>query len=362
MCWQPFVVVSCVLLLASPAHAGLHTLSVLTQAQGENRTQAKEDALASARAQAVAQIARKLDPAKAEAYLMKLKRSEADTMIRGLTIEKEENLGGTYFARVRVTVMDGPILRAYGEGEPEVVASDVRVGRSLLVLPVFFDGREAVVWDPKTNPTFAMWQEKGLAIGKGALILPTGDTADRSIVDRDNVLTAKYDELKAMFVDYGVDELAVVVVTDALLTEHKDEVQVLLRRVRKGGQTLASFVVTPEAKPPSREAIYAMAVEQAAEKLVGIAASTSKREVQARADASEIALTVGFTTLRDWGAMQEKLRMAEGFVGMKTHSLKLREASVTVYVKGAAEAYVEALRVQGLVVTQVGGGWRVSSR
>lgn len=341
-------------LIAGPAHATLHEVSVLTQAEGASREAAKQDAITRAKQQAVIQVATKLDPGKARAYLAKLGAAGAEELVRGYTIDKEEHIKGVYYARVLVTVMDGPIKRAYGDAPSEEPKDQLRQTRTLLVLPVFFDGKKPAVWDPKENPTLRLWQDAALEVAKGAFVLPKGDPRERAVVDYDNALTAGYDDLKTLMTDYGADEMVIAVMSDSLVTDGVDEVQVVLRRIRAEGQKLQRFVVTPDEASAKRDPLYAKAVKQTADMLAGIAEATSHVDANMRKDAKAMPVILQFNTLRDWGILQQKLRVPEEFVGADMRSLRLHEANGTLYVKGPIDLYVAKLEGQGVKVQRVG--------
>ena len=363
--WQSLLV-SLWVMGAVPAHAALHEVVVLTQGKGASREEARAQALMMAEGMAVAKVARKLNPSKAQGFLKTMDTTTMKPLIRGVKVVDETRLEDTYYAKVRVSIVDTPIREAYGESVAEEAAKEEKPRRAILVLPVFFDGVEPVVWDAKKNPTMAMWREAGYAVAHGALLIPGGDPKERAIVDRDNALTVPYDYVKPLLDAYGTDEIAIVVVSESPGAVAADPVEVVIRRVREGGQRVERLSVKPEeveeGKWEKREALYKRAVNEAAVLLTQATESTAHLEAKAKREAKQQNVLVQFTTLKDWSHIDKQLRNAPGFVAMDTVSIGLNNANLILYIAKDVAAAREGLTKAGLIVAEVSGVWRVRSR
>lgn len=363
--WQSLLLVLWAL-AATPAHAALHDVVVLTNAKAATRDEARTQAINVAKGMAVARVARKLNPGKAQEYLRTLDLKAMQPLIRGATVVEETRIDDVYYAKVRITIIDTPIREAYGEKIEDDEAQVEKPRRAIMVLPVFFNGVEPVVWDTKGNPTYDMWREAGYTIGHGALLIPGGEPKERAIVDRDNVLTVPYPYIKPMLDGYGADEVAIAVVSDATGAAPTDPVDVVIRRVRENGQRVERFQLEPnttqKGAPEPRKELYRRAVRQAAELLTRATESTAYLEQRAKRAAKQQTVQVQFTTLRDWTQIEKALRAVPGFVAMDTLSIGINNASLILYVTEDVEAARAALMKEGLHVPLVDGVWRVRSR
>lgn len=350
---------------AFPAQASLHEVVVLTNAKADSRDASRDRAIAVAQGMAIAKVARKLNPGKAQEYLKTLDAKSMKPLLRGTTIVEETRIDGVYYAKVRVTVVDTPILEAYGETVKAEVKDD-KPRRAIIVLPVFFNGADANMWDPKQNPTLPIWRDATYAIGLGALIVPGGKPDERAIVDRDNVLSVDYAGLQPLLDAYGADEAAVVVVNDPEGIPPTDPLEVMVRRVRENGQRVERFQMKPEKLAKGgvepREALRTRAVRRAAEMLARATESIAYIEQRAKRSAKQQPVSVQFMRLKEWASIEQKLRAVPGFVALDTVSIGVNQANVILYVKDDPEAARAALVQQGVIVAAMDGTWRIRSR
>ena len=343
---MPFVLLSFFLLLSHPANAALQEIKVLAQGTGDSREEAKANALTFAKQAAFIRIARKLDPEKAPAYLSKLDINALEPYIRGTSVLSEKRIDKLYVAEILVTVIDTPIRRAYGTlPTPAQLekAAPTKDTRTILILPVFYNGVEPVVWDSKTNPSLKLWQTQAVSLTKNALIIPTGDTTDRSIVDRDNVLRASYNNFKPMLERYGSDEIVVAVLIDTLAKDQTQTVEMLLRRIRSGGQKVERFTLTPKSDTTPREAIYQQAVTEALHRMNTAAHATAYKEKKQRAKALAQPFVAQFNTLKEWADIQAILRKSKGIESISTTNLQLLVARGTLYINTDKKALLQSV-------------------
>jgi hypothetical protein len=357
--WQWLGAIFCVfwLISAPPAFAAPQQVVVLTQDATPGREEAKRKALHYAKQLGLARIARKLDPEQAQAFFAKIDQQNVDPFIRGIEVLDETYIEGVYYARVRVSVFDLPILQAMGKTPQEDEAAEKRAVTNIMVLPVFYDGVEPHVWDAKKNPGYALWQEMSLTVAHGALIVPTGEPGERAMVDRDNVLRASYEELKPLMERYGVSEIAIVVLQDTLLHNKAPEVEVLMRRLRPGGQKIEQFAVAPEQSRAPRVGLYHQAIDKAARILMGAAMATSYQDRVERAKSNQQPFVMQFTTLRQRATIDHILRETEGFGDLEPSRIALHEGAGTLYIKGSVAAYADGLVKAGLIVDSAAEGW-----
>lgn len=363
--WQSLLVMLWVG-MALPAQAALHEVVVLSQGQGPTREDARAQAVMLAKGMAIAKVARKLNPAKAQAYLNTLDAASMTPLIRGVTVLEEARVEKVQYAKVKVSVVDTLIREAYGEVVADEKAVTEKPRRAILVLPVFFDGETPVVWDPKGNPTYGLWRDASYAVGHGALLIPSGDPKERAIVDSDNALTASYAYLKPLLDGYGTDEIAIVVLSEPAGARAADGVEMVVRRVRDTGQRIERFTMEPKTKKEGgfedRKALYARAVHKAAVQLTAATASTAHLEAKAKRDATQQNVLVQFSTLKDWASIDKRLRDVPDFVALDTISIGINNANLVLYVKKTPETARVALVKSGLIVADVSGVWRVRSR
>jgi hypothetical protein len=362
--WQSLLLL---IVLATPAYGALQEIIVVTEGSGASET-ARSRAVLSAKQQAIARVAYTLNPTRAPEYLGSLTPATMQPLIRGISVIEEKRVDMMYYARMKVSVIDTPIREAFGEIiKEEKHAEDPNAERrSILVLPVFFDGKDAVVWDEKTNLTYGMWREASYQVGHGVLMVPSGDPKERAVVDMDNVLTASYDYLKPLLTSYGTDEIAIVVLNEPAAALPEDPVEMVIRRVRDTGQRIERFSLAPTQIKSGlyepRRALYARAVKQAAELLKKASESTAYLEQRAKREAKQQVIKVEFTTLKQWAQIETKLRAVDGFVALDTLLVGIYQAEVILYVKDEPSTLRESLMKAGLIVADVDGLWRIRMR
>jgi hypothetical protein len=359
--WQWLGAIFCLfwLLSAPEAQAAPQEVIILTQDATPDRVEAKRRALVYAKQLGLARVARKLDPEKAQEFFAQIDPENVDPFIRGMEVLDETYREGVYYARVRVSVLDQPILKMMGKTANEETMEARKKTAAIMVLPVFYDGREPNVWDAKKNPGYALWQEMSLTIAHGTLIVPTGEPSERAIVDRDNVLRVPYEALQPLLERYGVNEIAIVVLQDTLLHNRAIEVEILIRRLRQGGQKIEQFSLTPEQPRAPRIGLYREAIDKAARILTGAALATSYQDRVERAKSNTQPFTMLFTTLRQRAAMDRLMREAEGFTDLELTRITLHEAGGTLYIKGSVAAYADKLAAAGLTVDSTPEGWSI---
>ncbi len=363
---HPFLIAAWIGLVPAAAQATLHEVVVLTQAEAPTREEAKQQAVKLAKGMAVARVARKLNPGKAQAFLDKLDLKSMEPMIRGVSVVEEARVEKIYYAKVKVSVLDTAMLAAFGTPGEVKLPEGERQRRSILVLPVYYDGKEPVVWDAKLNPTYSLWRQAGFTVGKGVLLVPNGDPKERAIVDRDNVLKVKYEALKPLLESYGTDELAIVVLSDASGGKATEPVEVITRRVTEDGSQIDRFQMTPleldKGKREARTDLYERAVQKAASQLFGVTETTAYLDAKKRAAAKQQSVMVQFTTLRDWAGIEKRLRAVPGFVAMEISSIGINHANLTLFSTDDIEKVRKSLVDSGLIVADVAGVWRIRSR
>ncbi len=354
------------IVFASPANGALQEIIVVTEGSGASET-ARSRAVLNAKIQAIARVTYTLNPTRAPDFMGNLTPATMQTLIRGISVIDEKRVDTMYYARMKVSVIDTPIREAFGETVKDEHADDLNAKRrSILILPVFFDGKDAVVWDEKTNLTYGMWRDASYQVGHGVLLVPSGDSRERAVVDMDNVLTASYDYLKPLLTSYGTDEIVIAVLNEPAAALPEDPVEMVLRRVRDTGQRIERFALAPvqikSGVYEPRRALYARAVKQAAELMKKASESTAYLEQRAKREAKQQPIKVEFTTLKQWAQIESKLRAVEGFVALDTLMVGIHQAELVLYLKDDPQSLRESLMKAGLIVADVDGLWRVRMR
>lgn len=363
--WQPIAagLAAAMLCAASPAHAAVvQEFRIVGVGVEDNSTKAQDLALDYAKKRAVYLAARKLGVANASEVVAKFTPTQYSEIIRGTNITQTRRKQEITYLEVHVTLLEVPLRRALKlpEGEKMVEATATPPLRGVLLLTVYVSPERAYMWE-KGNQLRAPMADEIRRHAHGGVLLPGADLEDLRLVDYQNALTVKGEELKPMFERYGAEEIIIAVLTPSSVGSMTPSSILLRRLTLKGNRN--ELLEVPPAVPEETSAIrLARSAEAIAAAVTQIASSTAERDEAARRTAKKMPVTFLYSVPKDFARMQDAMRQSPEVLSLDLPSIGLARVSGTLYVKGDVETLRAALVKQGIIVTPHLGGWQVSVR
>lgn len=337
---------------------------MLGTATDRSSHRAADMAMDYAKARAVYIMARKMQVDDAANKVAQLKPEQLHDIVRGATVLQSRRVGMITYLDVTVSVVEEPLRRALGieEAAPSIV-DGMASARGVLVLPVYVGKTRPYLWE-KENILDGPVRSEVLRQARGAVLVPAGDFDDRRLVDYQNALEVKAEELEPMFARYGVDEIIVAVVT--LGTERTLEPSsILLRRLGHppDPSRVEEITVKPLQQSEPADARAQDAASAVASAVTQIAGATSKQQQEKLAKAPTLPITFRYATASELGLMQDAVRTAPGVMQLSMPAIALDTMRGVVYLSDEKDKVKQALVKKGLVVKPDGGeGWVISVR
>jgi hypothetical protein len=232
-----------------------------------------------------------------------------------------------------------------GGGKPPFGA-----GKPVVLLPVYQDGGESVLWDDP-NPWREAWAQRPVEPGRALLSLPLGDAADVAAVDAAQAVSGAPDALAAIARQNGADG---TVVAQASARREGDQLAGLDLTVSR--YRLGRLV------DRQRKTIEANPGESAAD-LINRAVAVAAADIAAKPAPSDqpasLAAIVPITSLGEWVQVRERLASVPAIRKVDLLSLNRQEARIEIRYVGGPEQLKSALA--GLDLDLAGGDpvWRL---
>jgi hypothetical protein len=242
---------------------------------------------------------------------------------------------------------------AEGGGKPSVESGN----RGIVVLPVYQDGSNVVLWDDP-NAWRMAWSQRSAGSGPGRLVLPLGDAGDLAAIDAEKAGSGKPDALTAIAQRNRGSEAVVALATARRQDNNLAGLAVTVKRYRFGhlvDTQSSSF----EADPAESEADL---LKRAAESTAAEIETGAKRNAGARSDQpASLAVTVPITSLGEWVQVRDRLASVGAIRKIDLLSLSRQEARIEVKYVGSQDQLKSSLAEVNL---DLGGGdpnWRIQS-
>jgi hypothetical protein len=348
-----------VAMLAAPAMAALHEITVIGVGIDSLRSKAEAKAIDYGKKRAVYLLSKKLGAVDSESTLAALKPDTLKDMVRGYTIIRRERSEDKTYIEMRVTIVDTPLRAVLGLPIAEESSSNFR-RRGILVLPVFVATERPLLWE-KRNPLSQPLKSLALKMGKGSVILPVGDPEDLRVVDYNNVLTIDYHRLKEMVARYGASEILIAVVTLGS-PDTSEPTDILLRRLTKDQTKLERITLNPTNALDLPEARIQAAVVAIAQVATDLASSVAIEERKELAAAQQQPVEFVFITMREFGEMQAALRSFPGFKQLIITKSDLHRVEGVLYYTGHEKKLRAHLKKSAIFVRPGEKRWELNMR
>jgi Uncharacterized protein conserved in bacteria (DUF2066) len=229
--------------------------------------------------------------------------------------------------------------------------------RAIVVLPVYRDGSNVVLWDDP-NGWRTAWSQRPAGSGPGRLVLPLGDAGDLAAIDAEKAGSGKPEALTAIAQRNSGSEAAVALATARRQGDKLAGVDVMVKRYRYGHlvDTQASAF---EADPAESEAdlLKRAAEATAAELETGAKLNTDAHSNQP----ASLAVTVPITTLGEWVQVRNRLASVSSIRKIDLLSLSRQEARIEVKYVGSQDQLKSSLAEVNLDLAGGDPIWRIQS-
>jgi len=242
---------------------------------------------------------------------------------------------------------------AEGASKPTVESGN----RPVVILPVYRDGSNVVLWDDP-NAWRMAWSQRPAGSAPGRLVLPLGDAGDLAAIDAEKAGSGRPEALSAIAQRNSGSEAVVALATARRQDNKLAGLDVTVKRYRSGHlvDTQASSF---EANPAESEADL---MKRAAESTAAEIESGAKRNAGARSDQpASLAVTVPITSLGEWVQVRDRLASVGAIRKIDLLSLSRQEARIEVKYVGSQDQLKSSLAEVNL---DLGGGdpvWRIQS-
>jgi hypothetical protein len=229
--------------------------------------------------------------------------------------------------------------------------------RAIVVLPVYRDGSNVVLWDDPNGWRVA-WSQRPAGSGPGRLVLPLGDAGDLAAIDAEKAGSGGPEALSAIAQRNSGFEAVVALATARRRDNKLAGLDVTVKRYRYGHlvDTQASSF---EADPAESEADL---LKRAAEATAAEIETGAKLNADAHSDQpASLAVTIPISTLGEWVQVRNRLASVSSIRKIDLLSLSRQEARIEVKYVGSQDQLKSSLAEVNL---DLGGGdpiWRIQS-
>ncbi len=342
------------------AHAAVQEIRVVGVGIDSSSKTAEAIALEYARKRAVFLATRKLGVPEPHKVVAKFKDADYRDIIRGANVTQSRRSGETTYLDVSVTLVDESLRRALKlPPAAEANPADYRM-RGVLMLAAFVGKERLYLWE-KDNLLRKPLTEEVRRMSRGRVLLPSGDLSDLRLIDYQNAMTVQPDELIPMFDRYGAEEIVIVALrlSDA---GTEDASQVIIRRLKRDSARHEILTILPASMEEAVAIRLNKATTAIASAVTQIASATAEHDALLRAKAEKLHVRFSYTIPKDLARMQQAVLESPQVLFLDMPSIALARVGATIYLKGDAEALREELVRQGIIVTAINDGWRLSVR
>jgi len=231
-------------------------------------------------------------------------------------------------------------------------APEQPAAKPVVVLAVFQDGDEAVLWDDP-NPWREAWGQIPLATAPAKLLLPLGGAGDLSVIDADEASAGDADALTRIAQKNGGDEVIVALATERRDGDRATGLDVAIKRYRQGRLT-DSRGETIDAQPGESEGdLFKRAAGLVMADLEHGAPATSDKE-------ASLAATVPIASLNDWVVLRRRLAAVPAIRRIDLLSLSRRQAKVEIRYVGNPDQLKSSLAQADLSLNGGDPDWRLA--
>lgn len=288
-------------------------------------------------------IRRITDPAVRNA-IPKLSAQGITAMVKSFEITEEKITGNRYQARFTVFYDEAQIKEFLSQNKIDVL--EVR-SPPILVLPIFNDGAQSILWEPE-NPWRKAWRQALNAPSEINLIAPIGDAQDVQAITAEDLKNQKWDALLAFANKYGARE---VLIADAFFVDNGKMLVTLLRPVGNS-PTLAKLADFRQELDASGDGFWEQSVATIQQKILEQWAA--RGEPLGQATTKKLAVIVAINDGKEWVDIRNRIEMVGNVAAMSLSEISLKRAIIDLEYRGSLKQLQVELDKQGLELLQDG--------
>lgn len=340
-----------------PAAVRAQEVSVEVETRGESALLARANGLAQGESAALLKLLQGIYPDKAGEIAARVPPEQVGQLVQRFDILREKSAAHTYAAEIRYLFDREKIDRLIAQERGLAPHID---SKALLVLPVWHEGAQLLLWQPEN-----IWRQTmnkvALQEGRGTLVLPFGDPNDALILDQEALLAGDAKAMKQLAERYGVRNVVVAQARNVAAAGEPPLVRVLLRRPgfeKEDAPTVVEFSAEPPTE--SEAALRERAARDIARTLAESAgryslfADDASQKVQARIVRAE------FLHNREWMQLKRAFDGLPNVEYMDIGAIAPSFAQVTFYFRGSDAMIRRALITRGIEVRDAQEYWVVS--
>ncbi len=285
----------------------------------------------------------------------KFKPEDIAPYLRSLSIEKENSAPGRYIGTFTVRFLPAKMQKFF---EDYGIRLPAKQADPVLVLPVLRGADANQLWEE--NFWRKAWTDLNGEQGLVPIIIPLGDLEDTETLTVDDALKADPIKLEAIRKRYGA---ASILVAQAQATADGGLQFYVEGETRLGKVTLNKIYRAEDGKPESAapaavEKFQAMLFDAYKNNEAKIAAEeAAKRSNTPQA----MAVTVPFTSPREWNAIRSRILNTPGVVNVDLSSLSAGGAVIKLVFSRGVDDLQTNLQRSGLSLAQSAGGWVIQA-
>ena len=343
-----FFAAVCVTLAVEPARADVFTVShVKVDETAKDAASAKVKAIGAAQVIAFRRLIQRIAPSGSFDSLPQFGVNDVSAMTSGLTFEEERTGPTRYIATLTVSFLPDTVrelLYQYNVPIAEEQASQI------LLVPVWKSASGLVLWEGE-NPWKDAWLTLDLEHSLTPTLVPIGDLTDISAITAEEAVARNAVKLEALRLRYGADRVVVSVAEQ----KGNEGIYITLR-----GETSFGLLNYGHSFPIT-DGDTAKTTEEAAQRFLFAMEETWKAAVAELsvpdANLNSITVAIPFDSLSEWNALRTSIQQTFGVSEVEIDSLSARGGIVKVRYEGSIQDLSEALKVNGLILSEVGGTW-----
>lgn len=351
--WLLFEVMGPFALASGPVETSIYAVQgVEVDVTSTDAASAKNQALMDVQVKAFHALVERLgSPEMAAELREKLKPEDIAPYLRSLSIEQETSAPGRYIGRFTVRFLPEKMSRFF---ESHGVRLPAQQADPVLVIPVFRGPEGNRLWEE--NPWRQAWINLKGEQGLVPVIVPLGDLEDTQALAVNDVLNGETIRLEALRKRYGAPSMVVAQAQPA----EGGGLHVYIEGETRLGKVSVNKIYT--ASEDGAESAEARAVAAFQKLMFKAYKEKSQQQAEERAvknaDGSKsVAVTVPFTSPRQWNAIRAGILATPNVTGVDLSTLNTDGAVIRLMFRGSLEELQGHLQSGGLSLSQSGSGW-----
>jgi len=223
--------------------------------------------------------------------------------------------------------------------------------KPVIVVPIFQDGVNVVLWDDP-NPWRDAWGQLPAAAGSLKLSLPLGGIGDLAAIDAEQARTGDAEALSDVAQRNGGDEALVTLATARRKGEQLAGLDVSTKRYRLG-QLTDSRTESIDINPGENDSDFL-------KRAVGVVVADIEHRPPPSPKEASLDATVPIANLGDWVAIQQRLAAVPGIRRVAVLSLSRRQARIEIKYLGSPDQLKSSLAQADLSLDGADPDWRLA--